>query len=210
MGDAVQMIAGNSGRHVSRGRCLFAAKPARLVVNPGFRPTGKMQHKQGRDGPSVPVMPEVAVHSDGRLRRPAQEAARPATASSAAVRTALETALPARVAHIFYPPPPPPYVCSSTPRLSNSSNPLPPAYLPLHSALVIIEHALSGPRSPSETSPGGLPLLRSAVPVNPAGFRRDGAFSLGTDVPVRRPAYGRGATPALTPGATLEVTHVQP
>ena len=74
----------------------------------------------------------------------------------------------------------------------------------------MIERGLSGPRSPSETSPGGLRLLCSAVPANPAGFRPDGAFPLGTDVPVRRPAYVRGATPAPVPGATHEVTHVQP
>ena len=152
---------------------------------------GKMQDKQGRDGPLVPgVMPEVAVQSDGGLRRPAQEAARPATATSDA-RTALEAALSARVAHIFYPPPPP-YICSSTPRLSDSRNPLPTAYLPLHSAPVMIERGPSGPRSPSETSPGGLRLLCSAVPANPAGFRPDGASPLGTDVPVRRPAYVDG------------------
>ena len=65
-----------------------------------------MQHKQGRDGSSVPVTPEVAVHRDGGLRRPAQEAARPASDTDAT--TALEDALSARVAHIFYPPPPPP------------------------------------------------------------------------------------------------------
>ena len=159
---------------------------------------GKMQDEQGREYPSVPVMPEVAVQSDGGLRRPAQEAARPASDTDAT--TALEAALPARVAHIFYPPPPP-YICSSTPRLSNSRNPLPTAYLPLHSAPVMIERVPSGPRSPSETSEGGLRLLCSAVPANPAGFRPDGALPLGTDVPVRRPAYGRWATPAI-PGET--------
>ena len=42
---------------------------------------GKMRDKQGRDDPLVPVMPEVAAQSDGGLRRPAQEAARPAAAS---------------------------------------------------------------------------------------------------------------------------------
>ena len=156
---------------------------------------GKMQDKQGRDGPLVPVMPEVAVQSDGGLRRPAQEAAPPAS-DTADATTALEAALSARVKRIYStpPPPPPPYICSS--------NPLHPAYLPLHSALVIIERGPSGPRSPSETSPGGLPLLRSAVPANPAGFRPDGALPLGTDVPVRRHAYGRWATPAPVPGAT--------
>ena len=59
-----------------------------------------MRDKQGGDGPSVPAMLEVAVSMDGDLRRPAQEAARPATA-------ALEAALPARVAHLSPPPPPP-------------------------------------------------------------------------------------------------------
>ena len=66
---------------------------------------------------------------------------------------------------------------------------------------MIIERGLSDPRSPSETSPEGLPLLRSAVPANPAGFRPDGALPLGTDVTVRRPANGRWATPAI-PGET--------
>ena len=66
-----------------------------------------MLEKQGRDAPPAPVMPEVAVHRDGGLRRPAQEATRPATAA-ASVRTALEAALPARVAQMFTPPPPPP------------------------------------------------------------------------------------------------------
>ena len=164
-----------------------------------------MQDQQGGNGPSAPVMPEVAVQSDGRLRRPAQEAARPA--SDTVVRTALEAALSARVAHIILsvkppPPPSPRYICSSTPRPSDSRNPLHPAYLPLHSAPVMIERGLSGPRSPSETFQGSLPLLCSAVPANPAGFRPDGALPLGTDVPVRRPAYGRWATPAPVPSAT--------
>ena len=67
-----------------------------------------MQHKQGRDGPSVPAMPEVAVHSDGGLRRLAQEAARPAApVASPDATNALEAALPARVAQMFTPPPPP-------------------------------------------------------------------------------------------------------
>ena len=51
-------------------------------------------------------MLEVAVHRDGDLRRPAQEAEHPATAAETAVRTALEAALPARVAQMFTPPPP--------------------------------------------------------------------------------------------------------
>ena len=113
-----------------------------------------MQDKQGRNGPSVPVMPEVAVQSDGGLRRPAQEAARPASDTDAT--TALEAALSARVKRIYStPPPPPPHICSSTPRLSDSRNSLPPAHLPLHNAPVMIERGLSGPRSPSETSPRG-------------------------------------------------------
>ena len=139
---------------------------------------GKMQDKQRRDGPLVQVMPEVAVQSDGGLRRPAQEAARPgAPAADTAVRTALDAALSARVAHIFYPPPPP-YICSTHLRFSGSRNPLPTAYLPLHSAPVMIERAPSGPRSPSDTSQGGLHPLCSAVPANPAGFRPDGASRL--------------------------------
>ena len=67
-----------------------------------------MLEKQGRDAPSVPVMPEVAVHHDGGLPRPAREAEHPATAAKTAVRTAFEVALPARVAQMFTPPPPPP------------------------------------------------------------------------------------------------------
>ena len=156
---------------------------------------GKMQHKQGRDYPPVPAMPEVAVHGDGGPGRPAQEAARPATT------TAHEAALPVRVARMFTPPPP---------RFSGSRNPLHPAYLPLHSAPAPIERAPSGPRSPSATYQRGLSLFGFPVPANPAGFRPDGPLPLGTDVTVRRLANGRWATPALTPGATLEVTHVQP
>ena len=71
---------------------------------------GKMRDKQGRDDPLVPVMPEVAVHRDGGLRRPAQEAARPTAAvASADATTALEAALSARVKRIY-----------STPRLLTS------------------------------------------------------------------------------------------
>ena len=36
-----------------------------------------MLEKQERDAPSAPVMPEVAVHHDGGLRRPAREADAP-------------------------------------------------------------------------------------------------------------------------------------
>ena len=89
---------------------------------------GKMRDKQGRNDPLVPTTPEVAVHCDGGLRRPAQEAARPATASSAAVTTALEAALSARVAHIFYPPPPPPTFAPLDP-LRRPPGSLPPAAL---------------------------------------------------------------------------------
>ena len=55
---------------------------------------GKMRDKQGRNDPLVPTTPEVAVQSDGGLRRPAQEAARPAApvASAADATTALEAA----------------------------------------------------------------------------------------------------------------------
>ena len=94
---------------------------------------------------------------------------------------------------MFTPPPPP--------RFSGSRNPLHPAYLPFYSAPVIIARAPSGPRSPSETSQGGLHLLFSSVPANPGGFRPDGPLPLGTDVTVRRPANGRWATPAI-PGET--------
>ena len=132
---------------------------------------GKMQDKQGRDDPPVPVMPEVAVHRDGGLRRPAQEAARPATAAQTAVRTALEAALPARVAQTFTPPPPPP-----PPRFSGSRNPptLPPTYLSTVARPRPTQRPPSGPRSPSETSQWGLPLLsllRCSPPTPPASAR---------------------------------------
>ena len=73
-------------------------------------------------------------------------------------------------------PPPPP------PRFSGSRNPLPPAYLPLHSAPAPVERAPSGPRSPSATSQRGLSLFGFPVTANPAGFRPDGALPLGTAV----------------------------
>ena len=131
--------------------------------------------------------------------------AHPATAAETAVTTALEAAFSARVAHIFYPPPP--YICSTHLRFSGSRNPLHPAYLPLHSASVMIERAPSGPRSPSETSQGGLPLLCSAVPANPAGNRPDGALPLGTDVTVRRPAnqFNAAVVAFFSPLLTLVV-----
>ncbi len=148
---------------------------------------GKMRDKQGRNDPSAPVTPEVAVQSDGGLRRPAQEAARPAApVASADATTALEAALSARIKRIYStPPPPPPYSCSTHLRFSGSRNPLDPTHLPLHSAPAHVERAPSGPRSPSATSQRGLHLLCSPVPANPAGFRPDGAFPLGTDVPLR-------------------------
>ena len=155
-----------------------------------------MLDKQGRDAPPIPVMPEVAVHRDDGLRRPAREAARPA-AAAASVRTALEASLPARVAHLFTPPP----------RFSGSRNPLHPAYLPLHSAPVIIERVPSGPRSPSETSPGGLPF---AVSPNPAGFRPCGGITAwnGRDGPSPRQ---RAMGDACDSGRNQhEVIHVQP
>ena len=156
---------------------------------------GKMQHKQGRAGPSVPAMLEVAVHGDGGLGRPARWEGRLRLAAMQATKTSGNVVLP---------------VFSKTPstnvhprpRFSGSRNPLHPAYLPLHSAP-------SGAGSPFGL-PKDLHLLYSPVPANPAGFRPDGALPLGTDVPVRRPANGRWAPPALTPGATLEVTHVHP
>ena len=142
---------------------------------------GKMQHKQGRDYPPVPAMPEVAVHGDGRL------AEMQATKTSGNVVLPVFSKAPSTNVH------PPP-------RFSGSRNPLPTAYLPLHSAPVIIARAPSGPRSPSATSQRGLSLF-SPVPANPAGIRPDGALPLGTDVPVRHHAYGRWATPSI-PGET--------
>ena len=162
-----------------------------MQPNRGSARQGKMRNKQGRDDPSVPAMLEVAVSMDGDLRRPAQEAARPATA-------ALEAALPARVAQMFTPP-----------RFSGSRNPLHPAYLPLHSAPVIIERAPSGPRSPSATSQRGLRLLCSSVPANPAGIRPDGALPLGTAVTPspRQRAMGDACDSGRN---QHEVIHVQP
>ena len=146
-----------------------------------------MQDEQGREYPLVPATREVAVCWEGRLRLAAMQA----TKTSGIVVLPVFSKAPSTNVH---PPPPPP-------RFSGSRNPLPPAHLPLHSAPVIIERAPSGPRSPSATSQRGLRLLCSAVPANPAGFRPDGALPLGTDVPVRRPANGRWATPAI-PGET--------
>ena len=158
-----------------------------------------MLEKQGRDAPSVPVMPEVAVHHDGGLRRPAREAARPATVT-ASVSTALEAALPARVAQMFTPPPP---------RFSRSTNPPDsPTSLCLRSASAFVERASSGPRP---RPPRGLPLLLFySVPANPAGIRPDGASPLGTHVTVRRPANGRWGDACGFGRNQHEVNHVQP
>ena len=160
-----------------------------LQPNRGSDRKGKMLEKQERDAAPVPVMPEVAVHHDGGLRRPAREVEHPATAA-ASVRTALEAALPARVAQMFTPPPPPP-------RFSRSTNPPnSPTSLCLRSASAFVERASSGPRP---RPPRGLPfLLFYSVPANPAGIRPDGASPLGTHVTVRRPANGRWATHAVS------------
>ena len=87
-----------------------------------------MRDKQGRNDPLVPVMPEVAVHRDGGLRRPAQEAARPAS-NTADATTALEAALSARIAHIFYPPPPGTYVLVPLYSRTPVTHYTPPTYL---------------------------------------------------------------------------------
>ena len=151
-----------------------------------------MLDKQGRDAPPAPVMPEVAAHRDGGLRRPAQEATRPATVT-ASMRTALEAALPARVAQMFTPPPPPPPDFPAPVTLRT-----PPTYFSTVYG-VPIERAPSGPRSPSATSQRGLSLF-SPVTANPAGIRPDGALPLGTAV-----------TPSpQVPRAIHEVIHVQP
>ena len=168
-----------------------------------------MRDKQGGDDPSVPVTPEVAVQSDGWLRRPAQEAARPAApVASADATTGLEAALSARAAHIILPPPRT-YVLLPLGSPAPVTPHTPPTYLSAAPPHQSSAH-LQAPGVPSDTSQGGLRLLCSAVPANPAGFRPDGAFPLGTDVTLRRPANGRGAPPAPVPGATREVTHVQP
>ena len=158
-----------------------------MQPNRGSGRKGKMLEKQGRDAPPVPAMPGVAVHRDGGLRRPAREAEHPATAAETAVRTALEAALPARVAQMFTPPP----------RFSRSTNPPDsPTSLCFRSASAFVERASSGPRP---RPPRGLPfLLFYSVPANPAGFRPDGASPLGTHVTVRRPANGRWATHAVS------------
>ena len=128
-------------------------------------------------------MPEVAVHSDGGLGRPAQESARPPVSALAVVTTALDAVFSARVKRI-YSTPPPPYICAIHLRFSGSRNPLDPAYLPFHSAPSPSGAGIQAPGVPSDL-PAGLHLLCSPVPANPAGFRPDGAFPLGTDVPLR-------------------------
>ena len=150
---------------------------------------GKMLEKQERDAAPVPVMPEVAVHHDGGLRRPAREVEHPATAA-ASVRTALEAALPARVAQMFTPPP----------RFSRSTNPPnSPTSLCFRSASAFVERASSGPRP---RPPRGLPFLHFDLPAHHAGVRPDVTLPLGTSITVRRPAGGLGRNPH-------EVNHVQ-
>ena len=164
---------------------------------------GKMRDKQGRDDPLVPVMPEVAVQSDGGLRRPAQEAARPAApVASADATTALEAALSARVKCIY---PPPPYICSSTPRLSNSCNPLPTAHLPLHSTARPRQSSalLQAPGVPPRLPQGACASSAPLFPPTPPASARTGHFRL-------ERTCRSVATPAPVPGATHEVTHVQP
>ena len=53
-----------------------------------------MQVKQGRDGPPVPVMPEVAVRRDGGLRRPARWEGRLRLTEMHAAKTSRNAVLP--------------------------------------------------------------------------------------------------------------------
>ena len=134
---------------------------------------GKMQHKQGRDYPSVPAMPEVAVHSDGGFRRPAQEAARPA--SDTAVRTALEAALSARVKHIYSTPP---YICSSTPRLSAPvTRYTPPTYLSTAPPCRSSAH-LQAPGVPPRLPNGACASSAPLFPPTPRASARTGHYRL--------------------------------
>ena len=69
-----------------------------------------MQHKQGRDGPSVPAMPEVAVHGDGGLGRPARWEGRLRLAAMQATKTSGNVVLPVfskAPSTNVHPPPPP-------------------------------------------------------------------------------------------------------
>ena len=122
---------------------------------------------RGRDATPVPVMPEVAVHHDGGLRRPAQEAARPATVT-ASVRTALEAALPARVAQMFTPPPPPDFPAPLTRR----TLPLPYASVarPLSSSARL--------PAPVRDLPGGCPSSSILFPPTPPASARTGHLRL--------------------------------
>ena len=154
-----------------------------------------MQNKQGRDGPSVPAMPEVAVQSDGGLGRPARWEGRLRLAAMQAAKTSGIVVLPvfSEAPSTNVPPPPPPDFPAPVTRYT------PPTYLsterPRPSSA-----GIQAPGVPSDL-PTGLRLLFSPVPANPAGFRPDGPLPLGTDVTVRRPANGRWATPAI-PGET--------
>ena len=71
-----------------------------------------MQDKQGRDDSSAPVMPEVAVHRDGGLRRPVRWEGRLRLAEMQAAKTSRNAVLPVfsktSSTNVHHPPPPPP------------------------------------------------------------------------------------------------------
>ena len=80
-----------------------------------------MQDEQGRDYPPVPATPEVAVHRDGGLRRPARRAGRLRLAAMQAAKTSGIVVLP-----VFSQ-----AASTNAPRFSGSRNPLDsPTYSP--------------------------------------------------------------------------------
>ena len=69
-----------------------------------------MQDKQGREDPPVPTMPEVAVHGDGVLGRPARWEGRLRLAAMQATKTSGNVVLPVfskAPSTNVHPPPPP-------------------------------------------------------------------------------------------------------
>ena len=68
-----------------------------------------MQVKQGRDGRLAPVMPEVAVHRDGGLRRPVRWEGRLRLTEMNAAKTSRNAVLPvfSKASSTYVHPPPP-------------------------------------------------------------------------------------------------------
>ena len=120
-----------------------------------------MQDEQGRDYPSVPAMPEVAVQSDGGLRRPAREAARPATTTAleAAFRCGLEQLSDSPAQLVLSPPP---------------AHPNRPSHLYRRVERGLFSHEARARRAPDSLTPANR-ASPSSTEDNPSRTVRDGA-----------------------------------